>query len=158
MLVNDPGRCLVSDGLAGAGWAAGWIASAGLPGTNVVGFGRRLSWTTWTTGTPAARAQARRSAIRSTARGPVGQDDLADRREVLLLGVDDEERGLLHRGASLSGGAAARAHATMPPRWTTRSGSAAAAASRARIPGLRRSREPPAAGRPIPARAAGVVR
>ena len=42
--------------------------------------------------------------MRSTARGPVGQDDLADRREVLLLGVDDEERGLLHRGASLSGG------------------------------------------------------
>jgi hypothetical protein len=30
--------------------------------------------------------------------------DLADRREVLLLGVDDEERGFLHRGASLSGG------------------------------------------------------
>jgi hypothetical protein len=31
--------------------------------------------------------------------GTVGKDELSDRGEVLLLGVDDEERGLVHSGA-----------------------------------------------------------
>jgi hypothetical protein len=35
---------------------------------------------------------------------PVGQDDLANRREVLLLSVNNQKRRLLHPGTSLSGG------------------------------------------------------
>jgi hypothetical protein len=35
---------------------------------------------------------------------PVGQDDLANRREVFLLSVNYEKGGLVHRGPSLSGG------------------------------------------------------
>jgi hypothetical protein len=64
---------LWTTGSPGTGRAAGWIWSPGLPGANVVGFGRRLSCTTWTTGKPAARAQASNAAMRSMAGGPSGR-------------------------------------------------------------------------------------
>ena len=70
--MNEPGRCFWITGSPTAGVTAGWMASAGLPGTKVVAFGRRLSWTMWKTGSPRARAQSSACAIRVIAFGPSG--------------------------------------------------------------------------------------
>ena len=107
-------------GSPAAGVTASWIASAGLPGTKVAAPGRWLSCTMWKTGIRLARAHRRVSAMRATAFGPVRQHHLADRGEVLLLGIDDEERGLVHRGALV----AQRVRvAGCPPTWTFESAS-----------------------------------
>ena len=53
-----------------------------------------------------ARGASPGEEIRDTldgARG-AGENDLPNRREVLLLGVNNQERGVVHRGASLSRG------------------------------------------------------
>ena len=71
--VNEPGRCFVITGSPATGRASGWISSAGLPGAKVDGLGRRLSWTTCTTGVPELRAHARARASCFTADGPSGR-------------------------------------------------------------------------------------
>src|SRR3990172_3995076 len=73
-------QVLRDDGLARrrarGGGAGGWTSSAGLPGAKIAAPAFRLSWTTWITGSPWARAHASASAIRSTAGGPPGGPSL----------------------------------------------------------------------------------